>query len=131
MKMYRIIFYAFFIVAIYNFVYVSFLQENTYFQHVREYHNAGNTFRQYSIGEDKNNEPDAYELYGISDTGKYLNIMYLKTYPFVIVLFFPLLICALILFFIKKKCFDRKWCIVQSVGFVCLLYIVSVISKNM
>ena len=130
MKTYYIIFYAFFAVALYNFVYVSFLQENTYFQYVREYHNAGNTFRQYSIGEDTRNEPDTYELYGISDTGKYLNIMYLKTYPFVIVLFFPLLLYSLILFFIRKKYLDRKWWITQSVGFACLFYMVVVIGKN-
>jgi hypothetical protein len=130
MKTYYIIFYAFFAVTLYNFVYVSFLQENTYFQYVREYHNAGNTFRQYSIGEDTSNEPDTYELYSISDTDKYLNIMYLKTYPFVIVLFFPLLLYALILLFIKKKYLDKKWWITQSLGFACLFYMVLVIVNN-
>jgi hypothetical protein len=131
MKIYRIIFYAFVVIVLYNFVYVTFLQENTYHHFVREYHNAGNVYPQYSIGEDTSNEPDIYKLCGISTTGKYLRIMYLKTYFEVILLYFPLLIYGIVIFFVKKKYKVKKWWISQLVGYFFLFYVIVVLSRNM
>jgi len=130
MKVYRIVFYAFTIVALYNFVYVTFFQESTYLHYVREYHNAGNVYPQYSIGDDTSNEPDIYELCGISSTGKYLREMYVATYFYVILLFFPLLIYGIAIFFVKKKYLDKRWWISQLIGYACLFYMVIVISNN-
>ena len=131
MKIYYIIFYAFFAVALYNFVYVTSLQERTYFQYVREFHNAGDTFPQYIIGEDSSNEPDAYEFYNIPSTGRYLNLVYLQTYPYVILLFFPLLIYGIVVFFVKKKYLDKKWLMLQLIGYTCLFYIVHILLETL
>jgi hypothetical protein len=130
MKVYRIVFYVFTVMTLYNFVYITFFQENTYFRYVREYHNAGNIYPTYSIGEDTSNEPDHYELCGIPNTGKYLRELYYRTYPFVLLLFIPLLIYGIVLFFVKKKYLDRKWWIPQLIGYACLFYMVVVISNN-
>ena len=131
MKVYRIIFYAFAILALYNFVYVTFFQESTYFHYVREYHNAGNVYPTYSIGEDTSNEPNHYELCGIPPIGKYLRELYVATYFYIIFLFLPLLIYGIFIFFVKKKYLDKKWWISQLIAYTFLFYIVVVLSKNM
>ena len=130
MKVYRSIFYAYVIIALYNFVYVKFFQESTYFYYVREYYNPDNAYRQYSIGENASNEPDFYERCGISATGKYLHKLYDKSYFDVILLFIPLLLYGLVIFFVKKKYKDKKWWISQLIGYAGLFYIVIVLSRN-
>jgi len=131
MKAYRVIFYVFTVVALYNFVYVRFLQESTYFRYTHEYYNKfGTVAPTYSIGEDTSNAPDFYERCGVSPIGKYLRELYYKTYLVVIFLFFPLLIYGISIFFVKKKYLDRKWWISQLIGYACLFYMVVVISNN-
>ena len=132
MKVYRIFFYAYIIVALYNFIYVKFFQETTYRCYTREYcQKHGNVYPTYKIGEYTNNEPDFYERCGVPPIGKYLRELYLKTYLDVILLFIPLLIFGIAIFFAKKKYKDKKWWISQLIAFTFLFYIVVVLSKNM
>jgi len=132
MKVYKIVFSAFAVVALYNFVYIKFLQEITYKQYTRDYYSKfGTVAPQYSIGEDTSNKPDFYERCGIPPIGKNLRKLYGETYFYVIFLFFPLLIYGIVIFFVKKKYVDKRWWISQLIGYACLFYMVIVISNNL
>jgi hypothetical protein len=121
-RVYNIVLCVVCVFAIYDFVYERFLHEYVYLKYVHIYFNSGKTFPKYSIGEIVK-EPDIYELYGIPFIKKQLHKIFKISSDVLILIFIPMFVCGIILFFINKK-YNWIWLFMLLVVHGCILYII-------